>query len=135
MSIQTLCDEAGTSGVIDDNCEQLQNFCNIIETLLCHRYRGMLVYRDFFLVKVLSIIYKLKLSVQNKKHNGTPDGITYWEFLNLACKSVPYSCIQKINQMDNVKTQRGKVSKRLDYRILAACITQLFRDEHGSEWL
>ena len=41
LSIQTLCDEAGTSGVIDDNSDQLQNFCNIIENLLCHRYRGI----------------------------------------------------------------------------------------------
>ncbi|KAL5250734.1 hypothetical protein ACHWQZ_G016461 [Mnemiopsis leidyi] len=85
LSIQTLCDEAGTSGVIDDNSDQLQNFCNIIENLLCHRYR-----------------------VQNKKHIGTADSIVYWEFLKQACKSVPYNCIQKINLMDNVKTNRGK---------------------------
>lgn len=85
LSIQTLCDEAGSSGVIDDNSDQLLNFCNIIESLLCHRYRA-----------------------QNKKHVGTAEGIVYWEFLKLACKSVPYNCIQKINQMDNVKTIRGK---------------------------
>jgi len=85
LSIQTLCDEAGASGVIDDNSDQLLNFCNIIENLLCHRYR-----------------------VQNKKHVGTADSIVYWEFLKLACKSVPYNCIQKINLMDNVKTVRGK---------------------------
>ena len=40
LSIQTLCDEAGTSGVIDDNSDYLHNFCNIIENLLCHRYHG-----------------------------------------------------------------------------------------------
>jgi len=85
LSIQTLCDEAGTSGVIDDNSDYLHNFCNIIENLLCHRYH-----------------------VQNKKQVGTADGIVFWEFLKLACKSVPYNCIQKINLMDNVKTTRGK---------------------------
>ncbi|XP_063687813.1 RUN domain-containing protein 3A-like [Bolinopsis microptera] len=85
LSIQTLCDEAGTSGVIDDNSDYLLNFCNIIENLLCHRYH-----------------------VQNKKQVGTADGIVFWEFLKLACKSVPYNCIQKINLMDNVKTTRGK---------------------------
>ena len=42
LSIQTLCDEAGTSGVIDDNSDHLINFCNVIENLLCHRYRGKL---------------------------------------------------------------------------------------------
>ena len=62
-------------------------------------------------IKLHYIILKDLFSVQNKKQVGTADGIVFWEFLKLACKSVPYNCIQKINLMDNVKTIRGKVIK------------------------
>jgi len=48
-------------------------------------------------------------AVNNKKHAGTAEGILYWEFLKQACKSVPYNCIDKISQIDDVRTSRGKV--------------------------
>lgn len=86
LCIQTICDESSNCGVIDDNSETLNNLCTIIESILCHGF---------------------KVGTGSKKTGYGPEAIQYWDFIRLACKSVPYNCIEKIQQID-VKTLRGK---------------------------
>lgn len=83
LCIQTLCDEAGTQGVVEDASSTLNNFCNVLEHIFCHGLKG-------------------------KKAPGSVENITFWEFIKQACQSVPYNCLAKIGDMDDVCTVRGK---------------------------
>jgi len=83
LCIQTLCDEAGTQGVVEDASATLNNFCNVLEHIFCHGLKG-------------------------KKPPGSVENILFWEFIKQACQSVPYNCLSKIGDMDDLGTVRGK---------------------------
>lgn len=83
LCIQTLCDESGTHGVVEDASSTLNNFCNVLEHIFCHGLKG-------------------------KKPPGSVENIMFWEFIKLACQSVPYNCLSKIGDMDDLCTVRGK---------------------------
>ncbi|KAJ8307504.1 hypothetical protein KUTeg_015588 [Tegillarca granosa] len=83
FSVKTLIDKSSLANV-DDDCEELINFCAVLEHVLSHN------------IKVHKAWYR----------SGEPR--QFWDYIQLACKSVPHSCIHSISTLENVKSSLAK---------------------------
>ncbi|KAJ0060606.1 hypothetical protein NL108_016588, partial [Boleophthalmus pectinirostris] len=92
FSVKTLL-EKYTTEPIDDSSEEFMNFAAILEHILSHKFKGK---------QMFSIYY----------HSGSGswfDGQrSFWDLIRLACSKVPNSCINSIENMENINTSRAK---------------------------
>ncbi|KAM4623548.1 RUN domain-containing protein 3A [Polymixia lowei] len=81
FSVKTLL-EKYTAEPIDDSSEEFINFAAILEHILSHRFKGSGSWFD--------------------------GQRCYWDFIRLACGKIPNSCINSIDNMENISTSRAK---------------------------
>ncbi|XP_063423327.1 RUN domain-containing protein 3B-like [Mytilus trossulus] len=83
LTVKTLIDKASITN-IDDDCEELINFCAAIEQILTYRQKAQ---RTWY---------------------GIEEVRPFWDFIQSACRYIPNNCITSIATLENVKSPIGK---------------------------
>ncbi|XP_052092537.1 RUN domain-containing protein 3B-like [Mytilus californianus] len=83
LTVKTLIDKASITN-IDDDCEELINFCAAIEQILTYRQKAQ---RTWY---------------------GIEEVRPFWDFIQTACRYLPNNCITSIATLENVKSPIGK---------------------------
>ncbi|VDI70429.1 Hypothetical predicted protein [Mytilus galloprovincialis] len=83
LTVKTLIDKASITN-IDDDCEELINFCAAIEQILTYRQKAQ---RTWY---------------------GIEEVRPFWDFIQSACRYLPNNCITSIATLENVKSPIGK---------------------------
>ncbi|KAK3105558.1 hypothetical protein FSP39_000395 [Pinctada imbricata] len=83
FAIKTLIDKASL-GNVDDNNEELINFCAVIEEVLSFRLRAA---RTWY---------------------GSGEPRAFWDYIQQSCHKVPNNCIRSIASLENIKSPIAK---------------------------
>ncbi|OWF35338.1 RUN domain-containing protein 3B-like [Mizuhopecten yessoensis] len=84
FAVKSLIDKASLT-TVDDECEEVINFCAVLEQLLSHRLKAQ---KTWFALD--------------------EDQLHFWGYIKVACKKVPNSCINSIANLENVKSPLAK---------------------------
>lgn len=84
FTVKSLIDKASLT-TVDDECEEVINFCAVLEQLLSHRLKAQ---KTWFALD------------EDQRH--------FWSYIKVACKKVPNNCINSIANLENVKSPLAK---------------------------